>query len=137
MKLKSVLVFVLLAAGCGGAAQHAISAQASVIVSTRAARFEFYENSHARCLDASASLADYDVCMAPSRHAARAVDSYRESLFAAQAAVNAGNGGPAIACAVDGARRLVAALEAANVPVPDEVTQIAALVPEGLCDDAH
>lgn len=129
------VIVALLLSSCGGAAQTAVSSQASVIVATRAARVEFYESEHARCLEASASMLDYDVCMSPARHVSRAVDSYREALFAAQAAVDAGNGGPAIGCAVEGARRLVAALEAANAPVPAEVSQIAALVPEGLCHE--
>ncbi len=120
--------------GCGGnAAQVAISGQASVIVSTRPARFDGYAAEHDRCLAASGDVEGYRVCMSPARRVAQAVDAYRELLFAAQAAVDAGNGGPAIGCAIEGARRVLRAMDAADLPIPPEVQQIASFLPEVPC----
>lgn len=127
--------FVILAlalVACGpSAAQVAITGQAEVIQASRAARFDFYEAQHEACLERP-SFDEYRECMAPARHVARAADSYRHALEGAQAAIRLGQGFD-LACVVAAARELVSALEAANVPVPSEVSALASMIPEGLC----
>lgn len=121
--------------GCGAnPAQVAISTQAEIVVATQPVRFEAYALADERCgADHPGDLGAYRLCMRPARYAARAMDTYREALHVAQAAVHAGNGGPAIACAIEAATRALAALDAANLPLPSEILNLAALAPESAC----
>lgn len=130
--------------GCSGSAlQSAASTQAEVIVRARPARVEWYESEHERCLAAAAPrlpgerMAHYLACMRPAEAVARTADSYRESLLAAQAAIEIGEGGAVLPCLIEAARSLLAAARAASAPLPDEVESIAAIIPEGLCHDAQ
>jgi hypothetical protein len=125
---------VLVGSGCGGP-QAVISTQAEILVATQPARFDAYGVLSERCEAGAESLEAYSECMAPARHVARAADSYRESLYAAQAAINLGGGGPAVGCAIEASRRFLAALQAANLPIPGEVSTIAAMIPEVSCGE--
>jgi hypothetical protein len=118
--------------GCNGP-QHVISTQAEILVATQPARFDAYRALHDVCVVQSETIEVYDACMEPAVAVARAADAYREALYAAQAAVHLGEGGPAIGCAIEAARRLLAALQAAGMPIPGEVLTIAAMIPEVSC----
>lgn len=113
-----------------GAGQQVLSVQATTIMETQPARFSFYETEHARCMDESEEFEQYEQCMVPARHVARAVDSYASSLGAAQAALNA-SGEDAfedmMPCLIVAAGALVEALADANVPVPDDVSNVAGM----------
>lgn len=119
-------IFLAVLSACG-AGQAVLSAQAQVVQGTAPARIDLYERSHEECLETQ-NFTEYRECMAPSRHLARAVDSYAASLRAAQAALNA-SGEDAfrdmLPCLVAGAADLTDALVAANLPIPAEVAQIA------------
>lgn len=129
------VVLPFLAAGCGGA-QAAVSAQAAVVVATQPDRFAFYQEQDARCA-ASADRPAWDRCMAPAIEIQRAADAYRRALEAAQDLIRAGAPEESIArriaCLAAAAVAFVAALAAAGVPVPPEVRDVAALVPEEAC----
>ena len=132
-----IVLAILLLPGCAGGVQGALSAQATILVEARPARVDFYEAQHARCM-AQPALPEYRECMLLAVALASSADAYRFSLESAQAtlrAVDSGGDVPrAIACAVDAARDFVEALRAAHVPIPAEVDQIAAMIPEGVCD---
>lgn len=134
----SVLLSLALLTGCAGGLQGALSTQADAIVAAQPARFEFYGLQHSACRSRD-TYEQYTECMVPARAVAAAADAYRRSLEAAQAtysSVQAGLGGDlssAVACAVSAAASLVSALEAAHVPIPPELGQIARMIPEGVC----
>ncbi len=125
------LALAWLSGGCGASARDVLSAQASVLVSSQAARVSWYGSEHERCSVAE-DLDAYRACMAPSRHVARAVDSYRDSLRAADAAVQAGE---RPMCVAEAAARLVEALSAANAPIPAEILSFASAVDLGCSNE--
>jgi len=128
---------VLSVAGCGGAAQRVLSAQAEVHVATRGARVSFYEERAAFCQSSETTLERWEACMAPAVHVQRAADSYRAALLGGQAALRAGRPeAEVLPCVVAAAVRFVEALTAANVPIPDEVLAIAEMAKgmEEVCD---
>lgn len=138
--LGIVLAFMLGASlsGCGaGAVQTAMSAQAEIIRATQPARFEWYGAMHRACIDRTRpDVGAYRQCMLPAEGVARSADAFARTLEGAQATLDAGETGDAlgaVACVVDAARAYLAAAEAAGAPVPAEVRQIAAMIPEGLC----
>lgn len=137
MRAAALAALVLLS-GCAGGLQGALSTQADAIVAAQPARFEFYGLQHSACL-ARPTYPEYTECMLPAVAVQSAADAYRQSLEAAQAtyaSAQMGVGGDiagAVACAVAAAARLVTALETAHVPIPPEVAQIAAMIPEGVC----
>jgi len=130
IRFALVLLLAAAAVGCDPSArQRVLSANAAVVVETQPAREDFYARAHAVCL-ASESFAVYRECMEPSRAMAIAVDTFDRSLRAAQAALDASNQAAFQAMIPDLIRvaaEVVRALEAAGVPVPDAVLQIAAL----------
>lgn len=127
--------------GCGSALQQAASTQAEIIVRSRPARVEWYESEHERCLMAARPrlpgerMGYYLECMRPAEAVARTADSYRDVLHAAQAAIRIGDGAEAIPCVIEAARDLLRSAESAGAPLPAEVREIAAMVPEGLCHE--
>jgi hypothetical protein len=131
--IRYVMVALLLA-GCG-AGQQVLSAQATVVRDTQPERFSAYEEAHSECLASSPDLTAYLLCTAASRHVARAADSYASSLRAAQAALTA-SGEEALEdmlpCLAAAAAHLATALRDANVPVPEEIAEIAGWI-GGLC----
>lgn len=136
----SLLLLGALLVGCGASVQGVLSAQASAIVSARGDRVAWYEERHGACLEGAETMEAYQDCMAPARHVARAVDSYREALHAAQAAVDVSGADGAvgsITCVIEAAQATLRALDVANAPIPAEIWQIAALVPGGSCDVSH
>lgn len=119
--------------GCG-AAQQALSAQATVHEANRLDRWTFYADESARCQGQEPTYDTWFTCMAPARHVQRAADSYRSTLEAAQAGIDAGNGDALIPCVIAAAASLVEAAAAAGAPLPSDVQAIADLVPEGICN---
>ena len=124
-------------AGCGpGAAQTALSAQASIVVATQPARFDAYAILDERCGAEHETREAYRACMMPARHVARASDSYRETLEGAQAVLNADSGADPVPCVIEAAKRFLAAAQAAQVPVPADVYAFASMIPAGECNAA-
>lgn len=129
--LVAIVLSALAVHGCGHG-QKVLSTQASVVRAHQAERFDFYAAMDERCGDEYPdSREGYRVCMSPSRHVARASDSYRESLEAAQHVLDS-SGEDAfedmLPHLVRAARDLVEALSAAGLPIPESVAEIARLV---------
>lgn len=131
-----VALFVLgvLLAGCS-AGPRVIRTQAVVHRAHQAERFEFYGDQDAQCFALHPeSRAAYRECMAPARHIARAADSYRAALEAAELLWQAGEREAfeeMLPDLVRAAARLIEALRAANVPIPQSVLDVSRLVVGG------
>ena len=130
--MRAVLLALALfaASGCSPSArQRILSANATVVVETQPERETFYERQHSLCIR-EIGMAEYTECMVPPRALATAVDTYDRLLRAAQAALDASNEAEfqnMIPDLVRAAVEVVRGLEAAGVPIPESVLQIAAL----------
>lgn len=116
--------------GCGSA-QSTLSAQAAVHRAHQAERFRFYGEEDERCGGLHGDDREaYRGCMAPATGVARAADVLRETLEAAQAVLDASGEAELfdmVPSIVTAARHLIAALEAATVPIPDWLSDLVRL----------
>ncbi|MEQ9079120.1 MAG: hypothetical protein RLP09_35000 [Sandaracinaceae bacterium] len=124
---------VVLGAGalqaCGGG-QQALSAQATVHRAHREARTDYYDDLDAECGTQHETRDAYRECMRPARRIGQAADSYRHTLEAAQAVLDAAGRESFEAMVPDLVRvatELIDALVAGGVPVPALVRQVASL----------
>ena len=134
-----VLAAFVALAGCGVTGQAVLSTQARVVMDTQKVRFDLYGKEHKRCINECSDFVGYKSCMSLARHVARASDSYAEALEAAQAAYNV-RGKKAfeemLPCLIAAAENLIASIKAANLPIPEEVADIAGFVGQfgSVCD---
>lgn len=123
--------------GCGAnPAQVALSTQAEIVKATQPVRFDAYGLLDERCGAEHSEREAYRACMMPARHVARAADSYRETLQGAQALLDLGEGAAAVPCVIEAAKAFLRAATAAQVPVPSDVHEFAAMIPAGECHAA-
>lgn len=132
--------------GCGGpprAIRTALDVTAETLVTTDRIVADQYEAHRQIALAQSSTLAEYESRMSTLNRAEAALRQTHTALLVADAGVDAWAEGTAkdakgaLACVADAVRELVAALDAAHVPVPSQIGNVLSLAPAFLGTCPH